>query len=1518
MSGSKRKPGDVLDDRYRLVEELGRGGFGDVWRAEELLPDGMPLREVALKLLVRSVTADWAEEARIIASLRHPALVTVYAAGLLDIEGRQTPFVAMELLEGDTLAVHPERGEKVAWRCALLWARQAAAALDEIHRAGVVHLDLKPANLFATAAGLKVLDFGIARQGADRAAIEDSAGDDGLSTAAFMALDGSGPSGEVSAASAGTESATSRTVVGTPGFMAPEIVEGGEATFAADAYALAACVVQLVTGRLPQEVRPKPAPTERADFEGWLAEVRSATLRGRLRDLDGEGLPLGLHRLLDKWLRLDPVARCAEAGTLRAELDAVWQRPFGVAVAPFRGIAPYRECDEGNFYGRAAEAERLGRELAREPLIVLHGPRGAGLTSLALAGIVPALAQSAAEDRDDWRACHVTLGDDPDENLRLALERHASLAERSSVDEARSPSAPEEEDSPTLGALSRLVELVCVARLGVVLVIEDLAAVLAHPERSARALQALGFVAIRRPGLRVIGLLREEHLGALLATEVGRGLRASVRFVGLPSWSAADELVREPARALGFEVEGADMVVTHVKEELDRAGASLTAIGLALARLWEAKPTLARWKAQGTLVGPLARHAEEFVAAMRPERRRVAEALLLGLVRADGTAVAVERDTLIEASQDEGVARALLDELVAARILAASGSLVMLAHPGLSVGWRRLHDRRLHEIERLSFLEELREAAERWRQLGEARGELWRDEKLAEFERRQREGLGVLRSVERSFVATSLLARRRARWLRGALAVCLVAALAGLFALDAYRRRRVGEQQRALAAAERAAAVEKMVTASRRTTDPYRRIALLGAAIAAGSRDGLLPFELFAATRGVPPARYLTLDPPSRPMFPWDERYLLGYARSHVVILDVRPDEGEGWGTIETRVAAHAEGTYDVEPFAFGHGFVSRGADGTLKVWRLREDRSLALATESPMRCIRGLSRVFVADRAPVVACVTADGLARWDLRRAAEVETEPFGGRLLAISPDGGWLAAATPRRLVFWKPGSRPFETALPDGFSPRIAAFSPREPVVALVDATRVLVFELEGGEARRLLEDVELEHGVSEPSAGRFAAGGTELAVCGGDGQGTFTYLRRGGRATEDGPPPAPEDACALATTPPAVATDAARPPRALTAIRDYGAVVMDAATVGPRRFEGGFGLHDGRVVTRDLVMFDPKDRELAKLTEVGDASVEPKGRSVVAMARWREGVVWQHGSTLRGRSAKGESGFEQEGNLAAVCDDGRVLAWRSEGAQWVLFDPERERVVRRVARKPGFVLGVEPSCRRFFVQWLDGRVASVALDGASEPPVEPVPIEPGGGGYAVDGFVFDVRASEARSGEEAGLWLAFGSGAMARADASGALRSFGHATPRATAMSDGPSPGQLLFGDETGAFVRARGEQDRRIVAAMPDREWSDVRALADGRHAVLSWSEGLALADLERGELVGSTASDHSGRLSPWDRDGSFLSWSYAHIGPPVGELLPLGAELAAMVASRASNLVAEPSDRGMPRVRLR
>ena len=396
--------GDVLDGRYRLVSLLGRGGFGDVWRADELLPDGTPFRQVALKLLAPHVTdaASWVEEAKLLASFRHPSLVTIFATGVFQGAGPQ-PFVAMELLEGCTLADVLQDKGPTPWRRVLAWAREAAGALDVIHERGVVHLDLKPANLFLSKDGtIKVLDFGIARKakppvgrpreekaeppssrlsylmpppraGAGQASADAtrspsllgvlSRREAELGTAAFMVEQAigvnEGAAGAIAGAAAtGSDAAqnhtpeayaqtfamgattdalgathaigatTARAIIGTPGYMAPEIFEQSEPSAATDAYALGVVIAVLTTGQLPLDVPEEPEggwsnPTA---ITSWWAAIRTATLRGEMRDLrQGKAhLPAGLVRLLRKLFAVDAASRGVVPGKLGVVLDEVW------------------------------------------------------------------------------------------------------------------------------------------------------------------------------------------------------------------------------------------------------------------------------------------------------------------------------------------------------------------------------------------------------------------------------------------------------------------------------------------------------------------------------------------------------------------------------------------------------------------------------------------------------------------------------------------------------------------------------------------------------------------------------------------------------------------------------------------------------------------------------------------------------------------------------------------------------------------------------------------------------------------------------------------------------------------------------------------------------------------------------------------------------------------------------------------------------------------------------------------
>lgn len=222
--------GTVLADRYRLVDWLGGGSMGDVWLAE----DEVLGRRVAVKV-VKPVLLDepgFAErfhaEARVMARLRHPGIVGVYDYGHGDAPayGRgQVAYLVMELIDGEPLSAVLERRGTLPVEEALGMALQVLEALAVAHAGGVVHRDVKPANLMVrggTEGGDRVgegrvviADFGIARPGSD----------------ARLTVPGM--------------------VLGTAAYQAPEQASTGTATGSADLYALGVVLYECVAGRLP-------------------------------------------------------------------------------------------------------------------------------------------------------------------------------------------------------------------------------------------------------------------------------------------------------------------------------------------------------------------------------------------------------------------------------------------------------------------------------------------------------------------------------------------------------------------------------------------------------------------------------------------------------------------------------------------------------------------------------------------------------------------------------------------------------------------------------------------------------------------------------------------------------------------------------------------------------------------------------------------------------------------------------------------------------------------------------------------------------------------------------------------------------------------------------------------------------------------------------------------------------------------------------------------------------------------
>ncbi|MCA9639984.1 MAG: serine/threonine protein kinase, partial [Myxococcales bacterium] len=259
--------------RYRLLQQLGRGAFGVVWRAH----DARLERDVALKLLKGSnaLPEQLEEEARAMAKLAHPHVATVFDVGRLD---SGEAFLAMELLEGDTLRQWLARRPAQAQILARL--REVAQGLEAAHRAGLVHRDLKPENILFDAEGrAKVTDFGLAQ--------------------------GALPEAEGVAVDLNHSLVLPGKLIGTPGYMAPEQIRGEPATAASDQFALCVVLFEALAN-----AKPFPATT--------LDELRER-LKAPPAALP-TSVPPGVQQALLRGLALEPAERFRSLSELSSEL----------------------------------------------------------------------------------------------------------------------------------------------------------------------------------------------------------------------------------------------------------------------------------------------------------------------------------------------------------------------------------------------------------------------------------------------------------------------------------------------------------------------------------------------------------------------------------------------------------------------------------------------------------------------------------------------------------------------------------------------------------------------------------------------------------------------------------------------------------------------------------------------------------------------------------------------------------------------------------------------------------------------------------------------------------------------------------------------------------------------------------------------------------------------------------------------------------------------------------------------
>ncbi|MEP7148291.1 MAG: protein kinase [Acidobacteriota bacterium] len=292
---TKELESNSILSHYRIVSKIGAGGMGEVYRAHDSRLD----RDVAIKALPADFASDperlarFNREAKILASLNHPGIASIYAV----VEESGGTFLVMELVEGETIEDLLER-KSLSIEQALEFSLQIAEAVEAAHSRSIIHRDLKPANIMISAEGkVKVLDFGLARSSENASSRMDRPE---MLESPTMAWQGSRHSPTIAG-----------TIMGSAGYMSPEQVRGEDVDKRSDIFAFGCLLYEMLSSKKPF-------------WADTLADTLASTLKSEpdLASLPSE-MPPEIKRLLARCLVKDKRNRLQDIGDARIEIRSV-------------------------------------------------------------------------------------------------------------------------------------------------------------------------------------------------------------------------------------------------------------------------------------------------------------------------------------------------------------------------------------------------------------------------------------------------------------------------------------------------------------------------------------------------------------------------------------------------------------------------------------------------------------------------------------------------------------------------------------------------------------------------------------------------------------------------------------------------------------------------------------------------------------------------------------------------------------------------------------------------------------------------------------------------------------------------------------------------------------------------------------------------------------------------------------------------------------------------------------------
>ena len=1080
---------------YRLLEQVGAGSFGSVHRAFQPQVG----REVAIKTIHPRFANDpgfirrFEAEAQLVARLEHPHVVPLYDFWR-EPDGA---YLVMRYLRGGSLRERLAHGPFGAEEAARL-LDQMAQALAVAHRQGVVHRDVKPANiLFDEEDNAYLSDFGIAK--------------------------------DVEVA----EVAPGRTPSPLAYYLSPEEIRGEPATSRTDIYSLGLVLYEILAGRHPFA----DAAPEEVMAKHLTEPVPS------IREFRPE-LPSAVDEVIAKATAKAPAERYPDAQVIAPAFRAALVPAAPPAAMPstvrnpYKGLRPFLESDAADFFGREALVGELVARLSQQDasrFLAVVGPSGSGKSSLVRAGLLPALRGGAVPGSDQWFLLEMRPGTHPLEELasaliRIAVHPPSDLVERLERDELGLVSAIEEMLPPGSDLL---------------LVIDQFEELFTLVDDVDVRERFLGFVvaAATEPTsrIRIVCTLRADFYDRPLAYAGLAELMKSRTVTVTPL--VPEELQRAvvgPAEWVGLRIDPA--LVAEIIADVATQPGALPLLQYALTELFDQREdstlTLDGYRRIGGVSGALSRRAEALYGRLTRSGQEATRQLFLRLITVgreggDDTRRRVLRSELTSLEVDVEALDAVIDTFGARRLLsldrdpATRGPTVEVAHEALLTEWGRLRGWIEAAREDVRTHRRLAAGARDWTVSGRDPSFVLRGTHLARFDAWAASSGLALTADEHDYLDAGLaqrdaeraegesrrareadLERRSARRLRGLVAVFAVAALiaATLTVVATDQRGRAQREARIASARELAAA-----SVANLEVDPELSVLLAIEAVqTTRSADGTVLWEAEEALHRAVVASRLELEVPGvGGLLAWSPRgVFVTEGPENSGLIDIRDSET---GRSVRSFQGHDGDVNDVAFSPDGSRLASTGDDGTLNVWDSSTWR--LLSSRSPVG--EAWDPSFSADGSLVSAVWSEDDVGQvrvLDLStdRVVSMIREP-GAIDTALSPDGRYVAVVRPGSgdevgAVFdLTTGEQAFALAGPGSGAPvlgprgrgdeedtREVAWSPDGRLIAGSSEGTALVWDAETGTVRHtLLGHTGFVFGVAwSPDSSRLVTGGSD--------------------------------------------------------------------------------------------------------------------------------------------------------------------------------------------------------------------------------------------------------------------------------------------------------------------------------------------------------------------------------------------------------------------------------------------